>query len=470
MIERAWYGRALSIGGGLAALLPALWMWGFTVDDALIPIRYAMHLAGGAGYRFNVGGPSTDGVTPLPWAFFLALLSWGATSISLLVRVKLVSVAAWMLTGARLGAQLARLSDGATRTRVIAVLALGLLALVYPVGAWAASGLETGLATVFVTLAAVYFEKPYRCALVAGIAATLRPELVVWSSVMALGSALAAEPRRESLAKAACSTALAAGPFALIVALRLMCFGRPGPLALLAKPSDAAHGLAYAGAAALAILFPLAACSPMALGRSSPHAKTLVAAFAAHVLVVVAVGGDWMPYARLLVPVAPSLALVYVEVSRHERVRWTALRTLVALGFGTVWLAQASPAGRHVQDARTNLIVQAEPWFSDAKVVAALDIGWVGAATSARIVDLAGLTDPEIAVLPGGHTSKRVDVAMLLDRGVDTVVLYRKARHVEQRLRAARLFEERFSLVTTLPLEGDGGHGYEIYRRRLAAP
>src|SRR6185503_7507383 len=50
---------------GVLAAAPALFLLrGFTVDDALIPARYAAHLAQGLGYRFNAQGPSTDGVTP----------------------------------------------------------------------------------------------------------------------------------------------------------------------------------------------------------------------------------------------------------------------------------------------------------------------------------------------------------------------------------------------------------------------
>ncbi|MDF2696854.1 MAG: hypothetical protein K0S65_5237, partial [Labilithrix sp.] len=49
-----WYGRAFALAGALAALIPALAMWGFTVDDALIPLRYAEHIASGAGYRFDL--------------------------------------------------------------------------------------------------------------------------------------------------------------------------------------------------------------------------------------------------------------------------------------------------------------------------------------------------------------------------------------------------------------------------------
>src|SRR5688572_9822626 len=62
----------VALTGVALALMPALALFGFTVDDALITARYAHHLAIGAGYRFNALGPVTDGVTPLGWALALA--------------------------------------------------------------------------------------------------------------------------------------------------------------------------------------------------------------------------------------------------------------------------------------------------------------------------------------------------------------------------------------------------------------
>jgi hypothetical protein len=110
-------------------------------------------------------------------------------------------------------------------------------------------------------------------------------------------------------------------------------------------------------------------------------------------------------------------------------------------------------------------VVRARPVLAGAQVVAGLDVGWMGASTEARIVDLAGLTDPSIAVLAGGHTSKRVDVAMLLDRGVDTVVLYSEPRVVESRLLGSDLFTARFEKSEVLPV-GSRGAFYTVYRRR----
>jgi hypothetical protein len=108
-----------------------------------------------------------------------------------------------------------------------------------------------------------------------------------------------------------------------------------------------------------------------------------------------------------------------------------------------------------------------------ASRVATLDVGWVGAALpGAEIVDLAGVTDPEIAALPGGHTSKRVDAAMLLARRVVHVLLYRPAegggfgRVVEVRLGASELFRSRYREVGFVPV-GDGRAGYVVFE---AAP
>src|SRR6185369_9655660 len=118
----------------------------------------------------------------------------------------------------------------------------------------------------------------------------------------------------------------AIAPFALMASIRLAVFGRVAPLAVLAKPSDFSHGLVYAGAASIVVLTPLLAFAPIALGRASAWSKTLAVAAAAHVLVVIAVGGDLMPYARLLVPIAPSLALVWVDTARVAHVAVGAAR------------------------------------------------------------------------------------------------------------------------------------------------
>ena len=54
---------------------------------------------------------------------------------------------------------------------------------------------------------------------------------------------------------------------------------------------------------------------------------------------------------------------------------------------------------------------------------------------------------------------------MLLDRGVDTVVVYSDMRVVEVRIVRSELFASRFEKTAELPL-GSRGAFYSVYRRR----
>jgi hypothetical protein len=139
----------------------------------------------------------------------------------------------------------------------------------------------------------------------------------------------------------------------------------------------------------------------------------------------------------------------------------------LALGRGS------SAAGVGAQ--RNALIQAARPHLGGATRVAALDVGWAGAATEATIVDLAGVTDPSVARLAGGHTTKRLPANFLETRRVDALVVLavapqraplgelRVARGVEARL-ATLDGAERFTPVAVIPLTGTD-QGYVIFRR-----
>jgi len=62
---------------------------------------------------------------------------------------------------------------------------------------------------------------------------------------------------------------------------------------------------------------------------------------------------------------------------------------------------------------------------------------------------------------------------MLLDRDVDTVVLYGEPRIVEQRLLRSALFAEKFERYETIafgPETNGRRQRYDLYRRRASAP
>ncbi len=455
--------------GAIGAVLPAFWMWGFTVDDALISIRYARHVASGFGWRFNAGGPVTDGVTPLPWPLLLAVFA-RADPLTVLARAKALGLAASAATGLALGVRVGRaVAPAWARLGALVVLALSV-----PAAAHAVSGMETSLATSLATFAVLSSRRPRVVGLLAGIAASLRPELAPWAVTVTLGVALA---RRESARKIASSLALAFAPFAVCALVRMIVWGRPTPLALLAKPSDLSHGLAYAGAACVVTLTPILLLAPLSL-RRTPLALAIALAAVVHVGAIVIVGGDWMAYARLMVPIVPSLAWGAVLASERSHRVATAARTALALAVG-VALFPRGAAGRTVGADRAALVGAAMPALRGVKRVACLDVGWLSASTDADIIDLGGVTDPSIAVLPGGLTSKRVDATMLLSRDADAILLYAPhglldgapwyeasfPRNVEGRLARDESLDRHFAPAAWLPLGGGGG-GYVLLRAK----
>jgi len=110
---------------------------------------------------------------------------------------------------------------------------------------------------------------------------------------------------------------------------------------------------------------------------------------------------------RLFAPVLPSLAIVFAHLASATRWPSSLVRgALCAAGQGWVWFRVGIDAGRVGAD-RAELIAYTHAELRDDSVVAALDVGWVGAAHSGDVMDLAGLTDPDIASLPGGTRRRR---------------------------------------------------------------
>lgn len=268
-------------------------------------------------------------------------------------------------------------------------------------------------------------------------------------------------------------------PFTICAVVRVAVWGRPAPLALWAKPSDLRHGVAYAIAALVVSVVPILVVAPRALPRV-PRAMAIVASVMVHIAVILVVGGDWMPYARLLVPLLPSIVYAGVLVAAHAGSAATGARCLATFALGVCLLVRNGSEGRHVGTDRASLVGLARPWLRPLTRVAALDIGWVSAATEADIVDLAGVTDPVVAALPGGHTSKRVGPMFLLGRDPDALLLYATTgpangdlaewrdavypRVVEARLARDEVISRHFTPAAWLPL-GTLGAGYILLRK-----
>jgi hypothetical protein len=437
------------------------WLWGYTVDDALISCRVAWHLARGLGYRFNASGPVVDAVTPLGWAHLLAALGGRDGPSSTLW------IAKWL--GALAVAAGAFAVGRRAFARASAPYAGGLvlcLALCAPLAAWAVSGMETGLVTA---LAVAALGNGRRADLAAALAAALRPELLPWAIAVRVGLRLA---QGVAFSRAAAGAALVlAGPL-LVAALRTLWFGRPAPLAVFAKPSDLEHGASYALHAFVQTGLPLLGVAPFTLRRGAPLARALVGAGLVHFAALALAGGDWMSLYRLAVPVLPSFVLAGAELWRVAR-PWASWLRLACASAMSLYLAWAlGPTARQVGVARQRLIAEARAPLAGAQTVATLDVGWVGAVSDFTVVDLAGVTDEAVAMLPGGHTSKRVSDALLRSRRVDALVLLSNqstgtpddyAREVERRVALSDSVRD-FRVVARLPLGGTA-QSYVVLRK-----
>jgi hypothetical protein len=434
------------------------WLWGFTVDDALVTCRVAQHLAEGRGYRFNTGGPVVDAVTPLGFAYVLAPFA-GRGPLAALEASKWLGALAMAVAGFALGRRVLGRTSAAYGAGLVLCLAA-----TAPIMAWAVAGMETGLVTALAIGALGGGRFADACA---ALAAAWRPELTPWCISVRLGLQLA---RGAPLGRALASAALPVAAVAAIAVTRALLFGRAAPLSVFAKPSDLEHGARYALFAFVQTGLPLLCLAPWSLRRGAPVARAIALAGLAHFAALLAVGGDWMSLYRLAVPVLPSFVLAAAELSRVAPPWASWSRLALALAMSVYLAASVGPVARDVMADRLRLIEAARGPLAGAGSVAALDIGWVGAATAANVVDLAGITDESVAMLPGGHTSKRVDDSLLRRRDVDALVLLTApgshddyAREVERRV-AQLPSAEGFVAVARLPL-GSGRQSYVVLRR-----
>ena len=136
--------------------------------------------------------------------------------------------------------------------------------------------------------------------------------MLPWAVALSCGVALV---RRDKAPRVVLAVLVAKARRSRVCAMvRAVAFGRVAPLAVYAKPSDLSHGLVYVAGALLATAVPVL----LVARPTTPLAAVVTAAFGMHVLAVIAAGGDSMPYARLFVPLVPTVLLVHLDPARPQ--------------------------------------------------------------------------------------------------------------------------------------------------------
>ncbi|MCA9490552.1 MAG: hypothetical protein KC621_11540 [Myxococcales bacterium] len=298
------------------------WRFWFVCDDAYITFRYAKNLAFGYGLVFNRGEfPPVEGYSDFLWLMLAAASERATLPTDLLI--PLVS----MVAGTLLVVRVYRIMHGRLGLGAVpSFLATLTLAASPAIGVWSTSGLEAMPQTLLTVLLfeELVFESGRRWGAVALLAmalATIRTEGLGWIAVVSGASLLAAVLDRRPLRPLLTNLVLAGLPVAVGLvgyhAWRFQYYATLVPNTALVKvgfgASTLGRGLKYVLLFELTTLVPaISLLGAASLGwvrrRGVPAAITLVAV--AYPTYSVVVGGDFMPFGRMLIPGLPFAAML----------------------------------------------------------------------------------------------------------------------------------------------------------------
>ncbi len=415
----------LPVLSGVLLLALAGLAHGYTADDAFITGRYAQRLAGGLGYTFR-DGPATDGVTGPLWLFIETALAWlqldpvlGAKALGALSAATAVALVTRRVAGQVLG-----------RSAALVFIAFVILSVL--LASNAQSGLETGFSTLVLTLAwleaSATKPRPAVLALVLLAVPWLRPECVP-AALTVLGLFVSRESSSRNARIGVAGVALAG--LVGVALFRIALFGSALPLSAQAKPADFANGLNYA-LTSLSVAFGVLLLPLLYAARRNRTHAWLASIAVVHTLAVILAGGDWMPGARLFMPIAPlvlslaALGLTQFMAHRKRNLQVAygllfalALAPQMILGVMALQESEDVAASREGQGLALRSYLRAH-----AHSVALIDIGFFTYESDFDVLDLAGVTDPSIGTREGAHCSKPVTVDELLARHVDTLLMH----------------------------------------------
>lgn len=298
-------------------LFAQLLVWDHLTDDAYISFRYVERWGEGQGLTFNPGERVEGFSNPL-WVGLLAAARWLQPSLEIADAARGLGLAAAIVSLLSMAVAVKRSNPG--REALAVIYATVVLAFTPGFHVYATAGLETPLLGLLVTLAVQYsltdtFGARVRAAACLGLGAVCRPEAalycLLWWLLTSGWRRLRTHPARELTIMVALST-----PFLAYEAFRVAYFGHLLPNTFLAKPPGifgGVFGLGYLLQWAIALGGPLLLVVwRLRSAPLEPEARRLLTACAGPLLAavgfVVYSSGDWMPFGRFLVPVAPLLA------------------------------------------------------------------------------------------------------------------------------------------------------------------
>jgi len=418
--QRDWRGAR---GGILVAVcvvgvcLAEAYYLRWKLDDSYIAFAYAQNWVKGHGIVFNPG-ERVEGYTCFLWVAVSALaLLIGADIRTWSTVVGALAAAASVLAAWRLTAALApeRLRWGAATTLILGMASPAL-------AWWAASGMETTLFTMLVTIAVWRHTTDGARSIAApvclALASMTRPEGWLLSALLCL-DALRTGGRRAGSRYVAVAAAL----FVPYYAWRCWYYGYPFPMTFYAKvgytSDQLRRGLAYlldfawAGAGGL-----LTAGVALAILGGLPRRTLAVCVFLiVYLAYTVTVGGDVFAYHRFFTPIVPVMTAFAIAgllwLAARRPARAGARAAVLCAGYCGLFVPAFVEGWR--SEVRELRAVHRMERFADLACerivartgpedeIATIAVGQIRYCTGRRVIDMVGLTGRHIAHRPVGN-------------------------------------------------------------------
>ncbi len=157
------------------------------VDDAMISMRYARHLAQGHGLTWNIGEPPVEGFTNLGWTLYLAFLHlfpFPASKISLAVMITSATI---LLANIYTVSKIAEALQ--PESKYAPMLAAIITAFYFPLVFWSLRGMEVGLLVLLVSLAVLFAltqNNPILIGVILALAILVRVDAIISIAVITL--------------------------------------------------------------------------------------------------------------------------------------------------------------------------------------------------------------------------------------------------------------------------------------------
>ena len=157
------------------------------VDDAMISMRYAQHLAQGHGLVWNIGQAPVEGFTNLGWTLFMAFLHLFPVPASKISLVVMLTSLAILLANIIVVHKIAEnlLPD----SKYAPALAALITAFYFPLVFWSLRGMEVGLLTLLVNLSillAISQNKTILVSIILALAILVRVDALISAALIAV--------------------------------------------------------------------------------------------------------------------------------------------------------------------------------------------------------------------------------------------------------------------------------------------